>query len=271
MSTVESVAYRSLNGYRSGRVRQIQNKQPLIYLLVLMPTLTELLVEGRLSFSARDLLANLFLTAVIVALVVLLRREYLRVARLSETDSLTGLFNRRRFLADLNLEVLRARRLGTSLALAYIDVDNFKSINDRYGHNEGDRILVYIGYLLKGSTRKDVDNLYRIGGDEFVVLLPMKKPGDSEGILTRLDSLASEKPDFLERIGSGLSVGIVEIRDGDTPESVLRRADKLMYLDKEGKSQEEKQCGIPDETSAVSLVEPPHRGSDQFKLHGGAL
>jgi diguanylate cyclase (GGDEF)-like protein len=236
-------------------MRQNHNKQSLIYLLILTPTLTELLVKGRLSFSTRDLLANLFLTAVITAQVILLRREYLRVARLSETDSLTGLFNRRKFLADLSLEVQRARRLGTSVALAYIDVDNFKSINDRYGHCEGDRILRYIGYFIKGSTRRGVDKLFRIGGDEFVVLLPMKNQGDSEGILKRLASLGRENLDFLERIGAGLSVGIVELEDDDTPESFLKQADKVMYLEKERKSQKERPEGVRDESCAGNVGE----------------
>lgn len=204
-----------------------------LYLLMLIPTLSELLETGRLPSSPRSLITDVVLTIVVGVLVCYIRREHLEVIRLSQSDPLSGLYNRRRFQDDLSREITRAQRMGTSLVLAYIDIDRFKSINDRHGHDEGDRILKRMGKLLEDSTRRDVDTCYRIGGDEFVILLPAMDSKGAEGVLKRVSCLGSRASEFLECYGAGLSIGIAELIDGETPEVFLQRADRMMYAEKE--------------------------------------
>lgn len=87
------------------------------------------------------------------------------------TDPLTGLYNRRQFDAALEAEIGRSRRFGSEVGLVMMDLDGFKPINDRYGHQEGDRVLTEVANLLRGFTR-DVDRLARFGGDEIAIILP---------------------------------------------------------------------------------------------------
>jgi diguanylate cyclase (GGDEF)-like protein len=148
--------------------------------------------------------------------------------RLAETDELTGLANTRRFQTVLDAEVRRAVRYGRSLTLAYVDLDGFKAINDRWGHAAGDRVLTRIGGLLRSHVRVS-DMAGRLGGDEFAILLP-----ETDGAQAR-DALGNLRT-FLERAmreGSwpvGFSIGVVS-SSGEIPtaQELLRTADGLMY------------------------------------------
>ena len=147
---------------------------------------------------------------------------------LAEVDELTGLANARRFQAALDAEVRRAIRYGRSITVAYVDVDGFKAVNDRWGHAAGDRVLARIGGLLRSHVRIS-DLAGRLGGDEFAILLP-----ETDGQQAR-DALGNLRT-FLERAmreGSwpvGFSMGVVSSR-GEIPTSqeLLRTADGLMY------------------------------------------
>jgi two-component system cell cycle response regulator len=86
-------------------------------------------------------------------------------------DLLTGLFNRRFFYEKIDEEITRASRLNYEIILSSIDINDFKQVNDNYGHEAGDKLLIFFADLLKKSLRKSFDSLFRFGGDEFVVLL----------------------------------------------------------------------------------------------------
>jgi diguanylate cyclase (GGDEF)-like protein len=93
------------------------------------------------------------------------------VQRQAVTDELTGLANRRRFLAQMDAEVARSRRSGSPLAIVLADLDDFKQVNDKHGHEAGDRTLRAFADILRAAVR-DVDLPVRLGGEEFAVLLP---------------------------------------------------------------------------------------------------
>jgi PleD family two-component response regulator len=93
-----------------------------------------------------------------------------QLENLSNTDALTGLLNRRGFCEHLAFALGRARRYGETGVIAYCDVDNFKSVNDAFGHAAGDALLIAVGGKLAGSVR-DIDIVGRLGGDEFCVVL----------------------------------------------------------------------------------------------------
>ncbi|MCK5082812.1 MAG: GGDEF domain-containing protein, partial [Candidatus Omnitrophica bacterium] len=94
-----------------------------------------------------------------------------QLTHLSMTDSLTGMYNHRFFVKNLDREIERSKRYTTSLCLFMIDLDNFKSYNDTYGHLEGDQLLKSLGHILESNLRV-VDIVCRYAGDEFVVILP---------------------------------------------------------------------------------------------------
>ena len=101
-----------------------------------------------------------------------IRQQALMLAQLAATDSLTGIANRRKFDEVLSHELERARREKTPLSLLFIDVDNFKTYNDNYGHGKGDECLIAVSQLFKQIIHRPGDLLARIGGEEFAIILP---------------------------------------------------------------------------------------------------
>jgi diguanylate cyclase (GGDEF)-like protein/PAS domain S-box-containing protein len=164
--------------------------------------------------------------------------------RLSTTDELTGLFNRRGFFMLAEQQRKLAVRTGSELLLLYIDIDDFKDVNDRFGHLEGDRVLADLGILLQHCYRNSdiiarvsdgTGLLARMGGDEFVVLA-INPGSDGERILVsrlreRLEEYnASRAADYQ----ISLSIGAVRVRPepDSSIDSLLAAADRLMYRDK---------------------------------------
>ncbi|WP_404713376.1 diguanylate cyclase domain-containing protein [Sphingomonas sp. MMS24-J13] len=147
---------------------------------------------------------------------------------LASHDMLTGLPNRRLVLDQLAYQ-LAFPTGGRPLAVAYLDVDRFKSVNDRFGHAEGDRCLVAISGALKGSLREG-DLLGRMAGDEFVLILPDADAVAAEALLARLCDAVDRLPDR-PRWNVHISAGaiIVSPGSGAEPDRVLHAADQLMY------------------------------------------
>jgi diguanylate cyclase (GGDEF)-like protein/PAS domain S-box-containing protein len=152
---------------------------------------------------------------------------------LSRVDFLTGIPNRRTFNEALSQEGKRSRRYGRPITLAYIDVDNFKFLNDHYGHATGDELLKMIGSTLEGSIRS-TDIVARLGGDEFAVLLPETDESNAGVIVAKLrqnlQSAISPK-----RWPVTFSFGVVTFPVAlDSMEEMIKRADEFMYEAKRG-------------------------------------
>ncbi len=150
------------------------------------------------------------------------------VRRLSVTDDLTGLYNHRHFFKTLEAELVRLRRQKTSLSLMMVDLDNFKSYNDRYGHLEGDKVLKNVGEIVKHSIRYNVDSGYRYGGDEFAVLLIGASMDQAMTIAERIRS-SIEQSEFQSIT---VSVGLSEYRDHFDLEGFVKSADDALYTAK---------------------------------------
>jgi diguanylate cyclase (GGDEF)-like protein len=160
-----------------------------------------------------------------------LREKNEALERLSVTDALTGLYNRRHLMETLTNEVSRSRRHKRSFGILMIDVDRFKKYNDTYGHQAGDDVLARVGVVLKESTR-DVDCAARYGGEEFLVMLAEADLEGSVEVAERIrERLAQEKfgsPD--KEVAVTLSIGVAKFpEDGDTPEAVTATADAALY------------------------------------------
>lgn len=146
-------------------------------------------------------------------------------------DALTGLPNRLLGMELLHAELNRSRHSGTSFALLFIDLDNFKIINDTLGHAKGDELLKVVGSRLQ-STLRESDSISRLGGDEFLVLLTeTDNPLDTEQVAERIQKTVSEAMVLGEReIFVQCSIGIVMYpTDGDSAEALMANADNAMY------------------------------------------
>ena len=147
------------------------------------------------------------------------------------TDPLTGLANHRAFQERLQAEVGRAQRYGRPLALALIDVDHFKSINDLSGHAAGDRVLAALGTRLRALLRTD-DVLARIGGDEFALLLPETDDAEARLVLERAREELERRP-LVDGIRVRISAGICVLERAGDAETLMRLADGALYWSKE--------------------------------------
>ncbi len=150
---------------------------------------------------------------------------------LSITDPLTGVYNRRFLQETLLKELYRAERHGTPLALIMLDIDHFKQINDRYGHDSGDKVLQNMVRLIKGRIRAS-DCLARWGGEEFLLLLPNTVLSDAVALSNALlEAIRLTAIHDVETITA--SFGVACYRLGDSVETILLRADNQMYAAKE--------------------------------------
>jgi diguanylate cyclase (GGDEF)-like protein/PAS domain S-box-containing protein len=152
--------------------------------------------------------------------------------RLSITDSLTGLFNRRYFQKKIADEVSRAGRVGYPLSLIMLDVDDFKIYNDTYGHLAGDDVLLALAEIITGSIRKDTDTAYRYGGDEFVVILPNSDEEKAGCVAHRIARKVTERFGLMS-----VSVGVAGFKNGNSEKELIHAADTAMYALKGKKKQ----------------------------------
>jgi len=156
---------------------------------------------------------------------------------LASTDHLTSLANRRAFTARLEEEVQRARRYGRPLALVLLDVDDFKAVNDRYGHPTGDLVLQHLADMLFDEVRSS-DMAARIGGEEFALILAETGRNEARELADRLRERVEASPLRGERVaeplGITLSLGVCERNADDDSDTMLRRADRALYQAKNG-------------------------------------
>jgi len=158
------------------------------------------------------------------------RAQALRLDALAQEDPLTGLPNRRGFLRELTRAVAYRSRYGTPIALLFADLDALKPINDRYGHDVGDRVLRHVAKVLRANLRAS-DSVARLGGDEFAAILWHADEAAAERKARALEALVAASPLELPRgiVAAGLSVGAAALRPDDTADDVLARADAAMY------------------------------------------
>ncbi len=150
-------------------------------------------------------------------------RQLERARRESRTDGLTGLANRRGIEERLSDEVTRSIRFGHSLSLLMIDLDDFKSINDRFGHAAGDQALRATSKSIEGSIRS-IDLAGRYGGEEFMVILPETATPGAEIVAERIRSWVEQT------VGVTVSIGLASL-DGETsnPAALIGAADAALY------------------------------------------
>jgi len=179
-----------------------------------------------------------------------LRKAIHKLKKLSREDALTGLLNRRMILDRATAEWVRWRRYVSAFSIMIIDADDFKSINDRYGHLIGDQVLKLIAGTIKRSVRA-VDLVGRLGGEEFVVVMPETSAegalAASQNIMNNIRQSRLRTDDF--NIHITVSIGIASVSPDDKNfDSVLQRADVALYAAKrQGKDRAVvSACGFPE-------------------------
>ena len=169
-------------------------------------------------------------------------REQLR--QLATRDPLTGLRNRRDMESALEQELGRSQRYGKPLALLFLDLDDFKQVNDTWGHEAGDACLVHVANHLKTLLRRD-DSVFRFAGDEFIVLLPEQEEAHAEQIAKRMQRELTDNPLNLNdtEVPVSFSYGLACIKPehGTSADELIRLADQRLYkMKKENRHEKEK-------------------------------
>lgn len=159
-----------------------------------------------------------------------LETELAQMSALVREDPMTRSLNRRGLDDEFAREAARADRYGTPFSLAVLDVDNFKSLNDKRGHKAGDEALIHLVAVAKEELRI-TDHIARLGGEEFLIILPNTPLGEAERIITRLQRSLTKKYflDNNERVLITFSAGVAERSAGEAQEASIARADGAMY------------------------------------------
>lgn len=156
-------------------------------------------------------------------------REAIEVRRLAETDALTGLANRRKILARLQSAIEAGNRV---ISIAMIDIDHFKSINDRFGHEAGDRVLISFAKLLR-DTIPEASDFGRIGGEEFLAVLPAIERDEAVALVeTCRNAAAGHQWRETGGVPVTFSAGVAQLSEGQELEDLLRSADLALYTAK---------------------------------------
>lgn len=180
----------------------------------------------------------IFVSIIIIAFFSYLFENYRRenykwrrqLMLLKNIDPLTGIFNRSKFDEEMELLLANNEAKGAPFSLILFDIDNFKIINDSYGHIQGDQVIVKLTQIVQDSIRS-TDIFTRWGGDEFIILLPNTGKLEAVELAKRIERSISEKRDNNHTVTC--SFGIIEYKTGEQVADFIRRADKLMYEAKE--------------------------------------
>jgi diguanylate cyclase (GGDEF)-like protein len=174
---------------------------------------------------------------IVVIFISKIKTAYKKEQRLARTDTLTAVYNARHFYQLAEVEIARARRYKHSLSVAFIDIDNFKIVNDGFGRLAGDALLRNVADVIKNKLRT-VDIIARLGGDEFIVLLPETGKDAAHTVMDKIQKLLQEE---MQRSGWPVTFSIGAVTFNKPPMTVdelIKKADDLMYYVKaSGKNQ----------------------------------
>ena len=192
---------------------------------------TDIIALGASDFISKPINMNEFEAK--IRRLVRERNMRFELRQLSTCDALTGLYNRRYLDENLIKEAIRASRQHYDLYLLLIDIDNFKIYNDKYGHQQGDRLLKELAQIISRNIRMNVDLGYRYGGDEFAVTILHANPQQALIVAERFCREYNEK----NLHPTSLSIGIAKLKNSSNNleqdlDNMIRKADQALYLAK---------------------------------------
>lgn len=195
-----------------------------------------LVLKNKSSWSVKEIISEYLSNVIRTSLSIIAeskRRQ--NILELSMTDEITGLFNQRKLVEDLEYYIARYHQDKVCFSLLFIDIDYFKTVNDRFGHVIGSQLLIDMSKVLKSQLR-ETDLVYRYGGDEFIVLLPETNLEMTKKVAVRINEKVKSEtfkitdgPDY----NLSLSIGIARFpEDATDAKSIIHFADEMMYLSK---------------------------------------
>lgn len=235
VTTAACLSCHAEQGYQVGDIRGG------ISVTILVAALQEKLHQNMVTIGIFGSIITLALictvSMLIIRLVRLLNKARAEMETLAITDVLTGTYNRRYGVDQLAIEINKAQRLNYPLCCFIVDLDHFKKVNDSYGHDAGDNVLILIAEELQKQLRK-YDILFRYGGEEFVVIFPGLSLEDARGCADRIRQFCAELcvpiDNGAQQIQVTLSGGLTALKEGDsTGDEMLKRADTALYQAKE--------------------------------------
>ncbi len=144
-------------------------------------------------------------------------------------DFLTGLYNRRHFYEKFTEEITKAERLRYDISLAYMDINNFKEINDKYGHEAGDKLLVDFAKIARDNLRKNFDYIFRFGGDEFLIMFLNCEKNRAQEIVERIDAALVM---YNNKVSLSYGITGIDLCSDQDIEVYIKEIDKKMYIHK---------------------------------------
>jgi diguanylate cyclase len=209
-------------------------------------------LDYTIRFSA-TLTLTILLANIILSIVIDLHRRLIDQANV---DPLTGAFNRRHLERCLAETIERQRRTSAPASLLLIDIDHFKRINDDFGHAAGDGVLRAVVELIQGRSRR-LDLLFRIGGEEFMLLLPDTRESAAAILAEDLRaSIDASRP--IEAARVSVSIGVSELRPGETMDSWMKHADEALYAAKNaGRNRVARSAGPAAVRGGIAGVDAP--------------
>ena len=227
----------------------------LILLITLVAEFLTMVLLGVMGILEHPSLATAFLNALILSIVIAppiywlvlrpIRLEYQwrleaetraeGLSQLAITDALTRCMNRRGITVALLDAMAQAERYGTPLSVALGDIDHFKPINDEYGHEAGDKVLINVASVLADSLRMP-DKVGRYGGEEFLIILPHTTMAQAKKIVDRIRaSVGNARTPISEdkKLKVTISMGVTQFKKGEDLEKLLSRADQALYASKQ--------------------------------------
>jgi diguanylate cyclase (GGDEF)-like protein len=192
------------------------------------------------------------LCLLLVIIVYRTKKHRARLENLANTDGLTGLINRRKTLEMLGLQIELANRHELALSVAMVDMDNFKQVNDKYGHATGDKVLIEFSRLCR-DTFRHTDIVGRIGGEEFLIVLPHTDKNSAQITLEGLRLATQELVALIDIDGLSISIscGLCQHRGQMTVETILAQVDSALYDAKDLGRNRIRMAKLPDENETL--------------------
>lgn len=212
-------------------IEELRSRQPNAIIISMSQFTGEKSIATVLLSGADDYIHKPFDAASLLSRIKINVRSYQykkRLELMAVTDGLTGLFNHRFIFERLEEETAKVARYGRPLSIIMLDIDNFKAVNDTFGHRAGDEVILSVAHAIMACIRK-TDVAGRYGGEEFLVLLPETDLASAKVVAEKIRSTVAQLSFEIKDLAITISAGVAEAQQGESYEAFINRADANLY------------------------------------------